>query len=552
MKFSRKIIVFILLFFIYVSPHVVFSVEPVALPGRLIIKFKNGLTDQLEKANLQKLDLVHSEKLRLEHTYVIAAESQKVGDILSKLAATKQIEYIEPDFVAQALEVPNDPDFSREWGLTKIQAPGAWSVTHGSGIKIAIVDTGIANHPDLQSKIVARSNFTTDTDSDGNGHGTHVAGIAAAATNNNLGVAGAGYDSQLLSVKVLSNTGQGYYSWIASGITWAVDNGAQVINLSLGGSYDSKTISDAISYAWSKGVVIVAAAGNSNNSNPVYPAYYDKVIAVGATDTSDKKAWFSNYGNWVDVAAPGVGIFSTYRNDYAEASGTSVATPFVSGVAALIKAHYPLWSNSDIRNKLEQSSDKIAQTGSYWTWGRVNACQAVDCILSVPGPTPTPSPNPTPSLLPSSSPLVSPLPTPSPALTQAIVYNINYDIQKKWSDVEKGNIYVNSTWLVTKGILIGAGFKIVPDQSGNWGEISNNTIYITINGKKYQTYLKWNKIEKSATIDLSQFGVTLKAGSRVDILGVGLINDTRGFHSVKLQIFDQGSLLRERVVSFSL
>ena len=132
-------------------------------------------------------------------------------------------------------------------------------------------------------KIAARANFTTDADLDTDGHGTHVAGIAAAATNNSTGVAGVGFQSNLLSVKVLNSSGTGYYSWIASGIIWAADNGAKVINLSLGGTSPSKTLQDAVNYAWNKGVVVVSAAGNSNINVPFYPAYYTNVIAVGAT-----------------------------------------------------------------------------------------------------------------------------------------------------------------------------------------------------------------------------------------------------------------------------
>jgi thermitase len=270
--------------------------------------------------------------------------------------------------------------------MTKIQAAEAWSVTTGSSdVKIAILDTGIdQNHEDLAAKIVANKNFTSSRSVDDKyGHGTHVAGIAAAITNNRKGVSGVGFNTSLMNVKVLGDNGSGYYSWIANGITWAANNGAKVINMSLGGSSSSTTLKSAVDYAWGKGCVIVAAAGNDNTSAPLYPAYYDNCIAVAATDQNDAKASFSNYGSWVDIAAPGVGIFSTLPNhnnrigitNYGSLSGTSMATPHVAGVAALVFAAKSGWTNADVRAKIQTSVDPT--TGFTTSIGRVNAFKAV-------------------------------------------------------------------------------------------------------------------------------------------------------------------------------
>ena len=188
---------------------------------------------------------------------------------------------------------PVDAYFDKQWGMNKVQAPQAWDVTTGSGeVNIAILDTGIdLDHPDLAAKIVSSINFGDSPNADDSyGHGTHCAGIAAASTNNGVGVAGLGYDSTLMNVKVLRDNGSGYYSWVANGITWAADNGAEVISLSLGGSSASSTLENAINYAWDKGVVIVTAAGNNGNSNPFYPAYYANCIAVAGTDANDNLA----------------------------------------------------------------------------------------------------------------------------------------------------------------------------------------------------------------------------------------------------------------------
>ena len=178
-----------------------------------------------------------------------------------------------------------------------------------------------------------------------------------------------------MNVKVLDDTGSGYYSWIANGITWAADNGAKVINMSLGGSSASSTLKRAVNYAWGKGVVLAAAAGNSGNRSPTYPAYYPNCIAVAATDSNDLKTSWSSFGSWVDVAAPGVDILSTFPNHsyqigkalgYDKGSGTSMATPHVAGLAALVWATGYGTSNTSVRARIEGNADPILGTRSYW------------------------------------------------------------------------------------------------------------------------------------------------------------------------------------------
>ncbi len=389
---------------------------------RLIVKFKPTIPKEQKEQIKKEFKATLKERIaKLDLEVVDIAKEKNIGDVISALSKDSRIEFIEPDFIATKVIIPNDSLYPQQWGLKKIQSEGAWNTTQGNtNVDIAILDTGIDDsHPDLAGKIATRANFTTDPDIDGDGHGTHVAGIAAASTNNNLGIAGLGFNSRLISVKVLDNSGSGYYSWVTNGIIWASDNGAEVINLSLGGNSSSTTLRDAIRYAWNKGVVITAAAGNSNNRRALYPAYYNESIAVAATDQNDKKASFSSYGTWVDVAAPGVNIISTTGGDYQTWSGTSMATPYVAGVAGLVKSLHPDWSNSQIRNKIESSADKIAKTGSYWVHGRINACKAVDCIQTLesspsPSPTSIPSASPTPSPTPSLTPSPSPSPSSKP------------------------------------------------------------------------------------------------------------------------------------------
>lgn len=397
---------------------------------RVIIKFRS-LTPKILKDRLfTEQHISITEDLKLPDTRLIKLPKNQKEKFIDDLKKNILIEYIEPDFTATALEIPNDPLFSNQWGLTKTKSPGAWDKTHGlTDTEIAILDSGIdSGHPEFKDKIVSSVNCTVSgcpavTAEDQYGHGTHVAGIAAAMTNNAIGVAGMGYDSRLISVKVLDDAGSGYYSWIIDGIIWAADNGAEVINLSLGGTYSSRALEEAVNYAWGKGLVVVAAAGNNGRTTKLYPAYYSKSIAVAATDENDNKASFSNYGSWVDLAAPGVSILSTYKSDYAYMSGTSMATPFVSGLAGLVASQNPDWTNAQIRNKIEATADRINKTGTYWIYGRINACAAVDCeSSSIPEPTATvtplpivsPTPSLTPTLMPSPTPTFIPVPTPTP------------------------------------------------------------------------------------------------------------------------------------------
>ncbi|MBN1367165.1 MAG: S8 family serine peptidase [Dehalococcoidales bacterium] len=321
---------------------------------------------------------------------VITVPAGKAREKVQAYRANPKVAYAELDYIAQTVDTPNDPYLSQQWGLTKVEAAGAWGVTTGNtAIKIAILDTGVdLDHPDLAGKIVVSTNFTTSTSAnDVAGHGTHVAGIAAASTNNGTGTAGLGYNSSIMNVKVMGDDGSGYYSWVAQGIIWAADNGANVINMSLGGSAASTTLESAINYAWSKGVVIVAAAGNSGSSAPSYPAYYSNVIAAAATDSYDRLASYSNYGDWVDVAAPGSGIYSTLINgSYGYATGTSMASPFVAGLAGLVFTRVTDTNNNkllndEVRTQIEAACDNIGVSGIGQ--GRINAYKAVQTSSTI-------------------------------------------------------------------------------------------------------------------------------------------------------------------------
>ena len=357
-------------------------------PDRILVKFK-PVTHESMKAILHRwhggrvIDVIPELDV-----HVVQIPENKIKQKLRAYLREPWIEYAEPDYVAHAFLEPNDPGFESQWGPIKIQAPEAWDLTEWlSEVRIAICDTGIdQNHEDLLGKIVANKNFTSSRSVDDKfGHGTHVAGIAAAVTDNGRGVAGVGLNSRLMNVKVLGDNGSGYYSWVAKGITWAADNGAKVINLSLGGPAGSGTLQNAVNYAWGKGCVVVVAAGNNGSGSPSYPAYYENCIAVAATDQNDGKANFSNHGTWVDVAAPGVDIYSTLPNhknqigprNYGTLSGTSMAAPHVAGVAALVWATEYGTNNSTVRERIETTADELEGTLGNYGIGRVNAYLAV-------------------------------------------------------------------------------------------------------------------------------------------------------------------------------
>jgi len=316
---------------------------------------------------------------------IVSVSKAQATQLIQGLKSQSDTEYVEVDATAQALATVNDPLYTQEWHLAKIQAPAAWDITTGTAsVIVAVVDTGVyASHPDLAGKVlttgwdfVGNSANTTDQ----NGHGTAVAGTIAPDANNNLGVAGVAWANQILPVRVLDSTGSGYYSAIAQGITYAANHGARIINLSLGGTSSSQTLQDAINYAWSKQCIVVAAAGNNGNSVPVYPAACSNVVSVAATNASDTRTSWSNYGTYIDVCAPGENIVTLDgSNGYGSWSGTSFSTPVTSGVLALMASVNPNLSNAQIVNTLLKNCDDLGTPGPdiYYGNGRVNASRAV-------------------------------------------------------------------------------------------------------------------------------------------------------------------------------
>ena len=380
------------------------------VPGEILVKFKSGTPAQaVADAHRQNGGQIKDAIPEIEVQVVRVPAGQETARVAA-YAHNPNVLFAEVNGLYYAVkrptptpptdQYPNDPLVGQQWQYDSIDAFEAWGVTQGSdAVAIAILDTGIdQSHEDLMGKVVNNVNFSNSrTVDDKYGHGTHVAGSAAAKTNNGVGVAGTCPSCVLYNVKVLGDTGGGSWDAIARGIDWAADNGAKVVSMSLGGSYDSSTVKTAVDYAWSKGVVITAAAGNDGASTPFYPAYYANVIAVAATDATDAKASWSNFGSWVDVAAPGVDILSTAPDHtnriwrtgvkYGTISGTSMATPHVAGVAGLVWSQVSAGKlctaapsnqvNACVRSRIEGKADAIDGTGTYWTFSRINAYRSV-------------------------------------------------------------------------------------------------------------------------------------------------------------------------------
>ena len=353
---------------------------------QLIVKMKPSMPEAVFKGKLNARGATQRSEIRGIAARVIRAPKASADLLKGELARDANIEYVEPDFIAQALGTSNDPYFVQgsQWHLSKIQAPTAWDTTTGSSTQVvAVIDSGVrASHPDLVGKVLVGYDFVAnDNDAnDENGHGTGVAGTLSPRSNNQIGVCGVAWANPILPVRVLDANGSGNYSAIANGIIYAADRGAKVINLSLGGTSSSRALQDAINYAWNKQCVIVAAAGNNGSNVAFYPAACTNVVAVSATNASDTRPTWSNFGSYVDVSAPGVDILSVYGTDqYAAWNGTSFSSPVASGVVALMAAANSTLTNVLLVDLLIKNSDDVGALGKdvYYGSGRVNANRAV-------------------------------------------------------------------------------------------------------------------------------------------------------------------------------
>ncbi|KYK22509.1 hypothetical protein AYK24_02220 [Thermoplasmatales archaeon SG8-52-4] len=351
--------------------------------GKVIICFNTKL-DEIDFINVSRIDnfLGHNIIKKIEGLNVALVEVEEgiERSFIENISNSSFVKYAELNYVVNAFHTPNDPKWNEQWGPKRIHCEDAWNIVQGSTvIKIAIIDTGIDyNHEDLNGNYLSGGyDFVNDDNDpmDDEGHGSHCSGIAAAVIDNNKGIAGISQVS-IVAEKVLDSNGYGSSFDVAAGIIHAVDTNVDIISMSLGSRYPSSTIETACNNAYNAGALLIAASGNDYSSQISYPAAYDSVIAVGAIDNQDKRCGFSNYGENLELMAPGENIISVkIGGGYVEKDGTSMACPHVTGVAALVKSVNYDMSNKEIRQLLIETAEDLGSPGKdiYYGNGLVNA-----------------------------------------------------------------------------------------------------------------------------------------------------------------------------------
>ena len=349
----------------------------------VVVRFSPRPDDSSIQTMLRKADA------RIKRDYgnamIIKSKSKTTKDLMKLFAEHPDSIFAEPNYLLLPNRRPNDTLYRQyQWNLPLIDMEESWELSQGSNkVIVAVVDTGIdLDHPEFQGKLTEGYNVIEDNNNpmDDNGHGTHVAGIIAARTNNGDGIAGITWNSKLMPIKAIGADGSGTAFDIAQGIYWAVDHGADVINLSLGNYTSSAALKEACRYAYSKNVVLVAATGNDATDQPGYPAAYEEVLGVSAVDHNRNRADFSNYGTYVDVVAPGVDIPSTYiYSDYAALSGTSMACPHVAAVASLIRSVNPGIKVDQVFELIRSTATDLGDRGrdDLYGYGMINVSAAL-------------------------------------------------------------------------------------------------------------------------------------------------------------------------------
>jgi type VII secretion-associated serine protease mycosin len=364
------------------APHPNRSHTPEPAADVVAVKYRNGAagTDAIGATGYSRVRTPRGRAVATAHSLETDADVAEVA----------------PVFTRRISALPNDQFYGYEPYLGPLHMPEAWGTTKGTGTVIAVLDTGVNAVPDLAGRVLPGIDIVNSDSNpaDDNGHGTMVAGVAAATIGNAVGIAGVAGDAKILPVKVLDATGAGDDPDIAAGITWATDHGANVINLSLGGYGDSPVLDSALAYAAAHNVVVVAAAGNDATNEPSYPAATPSVVAVSATDKNGRLAFFSNYGDYIDVAAPGFNVIGpdyAVSNQYDVESGTSFSSPMVAGVAALVHTAKPSLTAAQIADAISNTASDAGPDGrdQYFGAGVVNAWAAlggpiVDPVVSAP------------------------------------------------------------------------------------------------------------------------------------------------------------------------
>ncbi|WP_426335805.1 S8 family serine peptidase [Pseudoduganella sp. R-31] len=361
--------------------------------GRIIAEPRAGLTVTEMDKILKSSGAGKARKLGQSNIHVIDVAHGSEKAIAAKLKNNPHFKFAELDQRVPVSATANDPYLGSEWHINKIGASTAWDNTQGSGVTIAILDSGMDSaHPDLAGNAVAGYNaYDNNTNTaDVCGHGTKAAGSAAATINNTTGVAGVAGQARIMPVRIAYNnsgTCYAYFSTMASGVTWAADHGARVVNISYANVPTSSAVQSAANYLKGKGGLLFVSAGNYNRDEGFTPT--DTMIPVSATDSADNRASFSSYGAFVALSAPGAGIYTTVQGGgYGAVNGTSFASPVAAGVAALVMAANPSLSADQVKSILFTTAVDLGTAGRdiYFGYGRVNAAAAVAAAKAAPAP----------------------------------------------------------------------------------------------------------------------------------------------------------------------
>jgi subtilisin family serine protease len=349
------------------------SADPRFAPNLLMVRFRPGLSAADRSRVLDEAGAAVDRRIEQLGVFVLLTPPGRRDQALARLRASSSVAGGEKDAIVEKLDTsPNDTHWADQWGLQRIGLPSVWDETRGTGIVVAVLDTGVdAGHPDLQGAVQSGFDVTAGGvgTSDLDGHGTAVAGIIAARTNNHQGIAGICWSCSILPVKVLNDDAQGTMDALAEGIVKAADAGVRVISMSLGGPVGSDSLDQAISYAVAKDVILVAASGNNGGSKPFYPAANPNVLSVAATNEADALYPWSDFGSWVRLAAPGCNPAPALDGGYATFCGTSSAAPVVSGVIALALSIRPNLTRDQIAQALAGASVSLATVPQ----GRIDA-----------------------------------------------------------------------------------------------------------------------------------------------------------------------------------
>jgi len=365
--------------------------------GRILVTQRNGVTDAQFMNSLTRRGSKDRGRIHATRTHVVDVAPGNEQAAAQTMALDPEVEAAEVDrLVKPEITTANDPYYVNAWHLAKINAPTAWDLSKGNGVTVAVLDSGVdGTHPDLVHKMVPGWNMVDNNSntSDVYGHGTMVAGVVGAQSNNGLGVTSIAWGASIMPVRVALSTGSAYLSTIAAGIIWAADHGAKIANCSFATLTGSSTIQSAANYMRSKGGLVVVAGGNSGTFDPT--PNNSSVISVSATNSSDAIASWSSYGSYIDVAAPGVDIWSTTKGGgYAAVSGTSFATPLTAGVLALMESANPSLTNTVLESLLKNTAVDLGTPGydSYYGYGRINAGAAVAAAVRYGATTDTTAP----------------------------------------------------------------------------------------------------------------------------------------------------------------